>query len=554
MRPGGGEQPLVCLSAFRNAAVHSAASVLFAPNTTQERSDFSDLILPLPIDRVKQHVDKAMVAWEYLGQDRRGGSSDDPRGLLSRVEEIRNSVPNHATLERDAEKKLVVLQRGTEYADGKTRSDYCAGKEEGTTGTPYTFLSSPAIRASQNTEQPRVVKAAKPHSTSIQFTLDSYINPLAELRVDDVNSEKQAAIHRFMAEAVGVDLDRVHFSLEDAAVHTKTRKTTEVKLHFVVEGTSEQFKRVNFHCFRQNLVGAIASTTAVMASTVRVGRPKLLPTPSINVDLHVSLPPPGADKLTASDLVLRIAVFSPRSTSTHMQRGKWRYPSKIAEFLFHGMQPLSALMDAIRCTRKPPGYASTSLHDDSQRPPKRKRRVSCEYQREREHSRESSLFIEHRFYSDDRVPVNSKRSMGEPSHTNKQKQTSCAQRGRNDSDYADDNSASRVRFNDLTVRLNTPYVFTHEHSCEHPFIFTDIRLFHSTSDPPEKIQYPWKVFERCRTRHVCNGCNHLYASVVCHETGLAGTLPSFLCHQCFSATHGFRHADNVYAEAYESDP
>ena len=56
-----------------------------------------------------------------------------------------------------------------------------------------------------------------------------------------------------------------------------------------------------------------------------------------------------------------------------------------------------------------------------------------------------------------------------------------------------------TKFRDLAIRLNTPYVYCHNGDCEHPFVFSDVRMFEST-DPGHPSMYPFLTFQRHHNR------------------------------------------------------
>jgi len=554
--------PLVRLGAFEDAAAHTGATVLIPPPFRKERPDFSDLVVPLPVNRVKQSVDDAMMAWEQLGQERGAGSSSDPTGLLQRVEQIRKSVPSISALKNDSKRKLAVLKAAEYHADGTSRSEYTFSSEDVSKGILYDWRSALQCQTVADEGLPDTNVLAPPPAGRpglLEATFDCFINCNAGLMASHISEPMQLRIRRHIAQTADIDIEDVRLtSVGDIPVRGKKKGCTEVKMCVALSLPKKTLPCTKTAVFRQNLCNTIATIASVDVYTVRLGRVKASGTPLPTTVVEAPHRPPQqrvAVSMAPGDLLVQIAVYCPKSTSVRIGRGKRAFPAKAAEFIFRGTQSLFELMDAIECSGK------LEEHKSSTDPRNKKRRTSANIDVPRRGSDRqappSFLFIEHTFYDDDRALPNAARQSSLPSTPTVQFLKSKPGRlGHIDGARIRVRGVVDVSFRDLVVRLNTPYVYSHKNNCEHPFTFTDIRLYQPGIDPPETWQYPAKVFERQRTRNVCDGCNHRYANIVCHESDLAGVLPAYLCDDCYAATHASRgngSSATIYTEAYEHD-
>jgi hypothetical protein len=71
-----------------------------------------------------------------------------------------------------------------------------------------------------------------------------------------------------------------------------------------------------------------------------------------------------------------------------------------------------------------------------------------------------------------------------------------------------------IMFVDLTIRLNVPYLYVHQGTCEHVFVISDIRLMH-TKDNHDMKAYPQKSFCRKMSRRMCTMCRLCPAKHYC---------------------------------------
>ncbi len=94
----------------------------------------------------------------------------------------------------------------------------------------------------------------------------------------------------------------------------------------------------------------------------------------------------------------------------------------------------------------------------------------------------------------------------------------------------------QVRFIDLTLRLNYPYLYCHQGNCEHLLIFKEIRLVHPT-DPPHQVSYPLQTYLTKTMPPVCQICQLFPGERVTWNDLGAPDQPYVWCHQCFQEFH-----------------
>lgn len=66
-------------------------------------------------------------------------------------------------------------------------------------------------------------------------------------------------------------------------------------------------------------------------------------------------------------------------------------------------------------------------------------------------------------------------------------------------------SMADTRFEELEIVLGKPYLYRHQSSCDHLFIFNDVRLKDST-DLTSSNFYPLNIFQNKIKRKRCDGC------------------------------------------------
>lgn len=107
-------------------------------------------------------------------------------------------------------------------------------------------------------------------------------------------------------------------------------------------------------------------------------------------------------------------------------------------------------------------------------------------------------------------------------------------------------------FNDLAVKINIPYLYCHQGSCEHIIIVTDIRLLNK-GDNQHKNAYPLQTFQAKIRRRKCRICDIYPAKFVTFGDKLAPENPCFFCDKCYQPLH--YSADNMLLyQGYEVYP
>ncbi|KAG0004467.1 small nuclear RNA activating complex, polypeptide 3 [Entomortierella chlamydospora] len=87
---------------------------------------------------------------------------------------------------------------------------------------------------------------------------------------------------------------------------------------------------------------------------------------------------------------------------------------------------------------------------------------------------------------------------------------------------------------DLSIRLNHPYLLVHQGNCEHIMMFRDLSAEH---DEPNRLRYPKATFKSKPVRHKCRMCNINQAFYVTVDDRLAGETPCYFCKPCYHAFH-----------------
>ncbi|KAF9123021.1 small nuclear RNA activating complex, polypeptide 3 [Mortierella sp. 14UC] len=94
-----------------------------------------------------------------------------------------------------------------------------------------------------------------------------------------------------------------------------------------------------------------------------------------------------------------------------------------------------------------------------------------------------------------------------------------------------------TKIQDLSLRLNQPYLFVHQGDCEHILMFRDLRLFSQRHDDLNRLSYPLQVFKGKTTSHMCHMCKINKAFYVTVDDRLAGKTPCYFCEQCYDSFH-----------------
>ncbi|RHZ80572.1 hypothetical protein Glove_134g246 [Diversispora epigaea] len=209
------------------------------------------------------------------------------------------------------------------------------------------------------------------------------------------------------------------------------------------------------------------------------------------------------------EVILSVAFYNQNKPSTRMQ-----------EFLVLGNQPLTALRDAFYCLRD--FYKVTPWEKPTQN--------SIVNSTEKKTS-SSYFFIEKVFYNDLRDPRAidySKNVIDWVKENDRYKQ-----RGLGLYTYK---KMENVKFNELSIRLNHPYLFVHQGNCQHAIIFRDLRIMQSYDDP-DASAYPKAIFKGKINRHKCRMCMQRPTLLVTINDFLSGESPAYFCDRCYYQFH-----------------
>jgi snRNA-activating protein complex subunit 3 len=218
--------------------------------------------------------------------------------------------------------------------------------------------------------------------------------------------------------------------------------------------------------------------------------PSLLPASS-------SSSPPSSDHHEKDEVVLSVAIYHPHKEE------------KSQEFLVLSSQTLDDLRSRIICPLEKQFYQLHPIFEDT-----------------------SFFFIENKFILDSKNPKkdNSKliRSWNPTPNVS----------------YAHDinptkfsvQTMSEVAFNDLDIKLQFPYLFSHRGDCEHIFMFTDMRMV-SRCDPSFKQDYPHLLFKNRGQLQHCKICTVRAADIALINDALTPENPCFVCTRCNDELH-----------------
>ncbi|KAF9193886.1 small nuclear RNA activating complex, polypeptide 3 [Haplosporangium sp. Z 767] len=90
---------------------------------------------------------------------------------------------------------------------------------------------------------------------------------------------------------------------------------------------------------------------------------------------------------------------------------------------------------------------------------------------------------------------------------------------------------------DLSIRLQQPYLLVHQGNCEHILMFKDLRLFSQQHDDLNRLSYPRTLYRTKKTHHLCRMCNSSPAYYITVDDRLAGETPCYFCEQCYNGFH-----------------
>jgi len=200
------------------------------------------------------------------------------------------------------------------------------------------------------------------------------------------------------------------------------------------------------------------------------------------------------DRVSAQEVVLSVAIFHPSDKT-----------KKTQEFLVLGSQSLFELRDCFYC-----------LND---------------HILENAISKSGCFFIENVFYDDMRDP--------EAIHYSKDIIQWCDQDERYTQPglgiYSRKNMED-VTFNELSIRIATPYHYIHRGDCVHTICFTQLRLLNE-DDNKNRNQYPIHTFQQKIRWKKCSICEIYSCRNVTFNDPFGEGNPTFFCDQCYRPLH-----------------
>ncbi|ORY01467.1 hypothetical protein K493DRAFT_209622 [Basidiobolus meristosporus CBS 931.73] len=212
----------------------------------------------------------------------------------------------------------------------------------------------------------------------------------------------------------------------------------------------------------------------------------------------------AVDLITDTEVVLSVAFYHKNKATTRMQ-----------EFLVLSSQPLTVLRDAFYCLSD-----FLTVENDEEVVNTQSKKVSSSY-----------FLIENTFYNDMRSAsavdyskvildwVEENERYQQPGQAKYKKRV-----------------MGEVKFSDLSIRINQPYLFTHQGDCQHIFKFRDIRLL-TKSDDRNRNAYPKPIFQCKITRHKCRMCYMYPAEYVTINDFHSGETPCYFCEHCYEPFH-----------------
>ena len=220
----------------------------------------------------------------------------------------------------------------------------------------------------------------------------------------------------------------------------------------------------------------------------------------------------------SDEVVLQVAIYHPvRNT-------------KVQEFLVLGRQCLTDLRDAISClsdevleAHVTPGHFTKSAY----------------------------FFIENIFYNDMRYEGNVEYSsnivnwLAEFDNLDETK----TERGEPAAKYTS-LKMEDIRFYDLSIRLNEPYIYCHQGNCMHYIVFTDMRLINEKKDVMNVYAYPIRSYQAKPKRRKCGVCEIYQAKWVTYGDKYTSDDPSFFCDSCYRQFH-YDHFGKILYQDYE---
>ena len=237
------------------------------------------------------------------------------------------------------------------------------------------------------------------------------------------------------------------------------------------------------------------------------------------------------------ELMIKVNFYCPKKLSPRSNlRINSKYPQIASQYLFYGTQTLASLRDAIYCW------------EDSYDKARSERAKSRKSRRSKKSTGESTLpiggkdvsfFIEGVFYNSAALEANANDDTECGSSNGNRISKAIIDYlmevpgrvkhiGVNDVVKCSPKTIEDVKLEDITIRLNVPYVFIHRSGCEHVFTFSDVRSHQPDFDEKTATKYPIKLFEKLRERNFCQVCDVKYAEYECHDDMYAESSPFVL--------------------------
>lgn len=199
------------------------------------------------------------------------------------------------------------------------------------------------------------------------------------------------------------------------------------------------------------------------------------------------------------DLILNVTLY-------HSFTGK-----KSQEFIVLGSQKLSALKDKVYCV-------SDHLEEKA--------------------DTSSFFFINNTFYNDMRLPTSTDMSKQIIETQDKKLKRRLAEQDNapSENEFFKAQTMHETKFEDLEIVLGKPYLYRHQNSCDHLFIFNDVRLKDHSDLALEQL-YPINVFQNRIKRKRCDGCFTYFAKIMCFNDKMQPQDPSYFCEKCYVNLH-----------------
>lgn len=95
-----------------------------------------------------------------------------------------------------------------------------------------------------------------------------------------------------------------------------------------------------------------------------------------------------------------------------------------------------------------------------------------------------------------------------------------------------------VKFKNMKVRINYPYLLVHGERCEHILMFSEIRAFHKDIDRPSVDSYPILTFMSYNPWPKCLTCDIKGAKKIIMNDEMSGEKIALYCDSCFEEFFG----------------